>query len=49
VYSLVAFLLAENGVIDKTTAVDARSLPRIQMPARSHFVIDDRKGGPLFR
>jgi cytochrome c len=49
VYSLVAFLLAENGVIDKTTAVDARSLPRIQMPARSHFVIDDRKGGPIFR
>ena len=49
VYSVVAFLLAENGIIDKTTVVDARMLPRIQMPARAHFVTDDRKGGPVFR
>jgi S-disulfanyl-L-cysteine oxidoreductase SoxD len=49
VYSVVAFLLAENGIISKTTVVDAHTLPRIQMPARAHFVTDDRKGGPVFR
>ena len=49
VYSVVAFLLAENGIIDKGTTVDAKMLPRIQMPARAHFVTDDRKGGPVFR
>ena len=49
VYSVVAFLLAENGIIDKATVVDAHMLPRIQMPARPHFVTDDRKGGPVFR
>ncbi len=49
VYSVVAFLLAENGIIDKTTVVDARMLPRIHMPARTHFITDDRKGGPVFR
>ena len=48
-YSLVAFLLAENEIIDRNTAIDARSLPRIRMPARDRFVIDDRVGGPVFR
>ncbi len=49
VYSLVAFLLAENGITDRRAAIDARSLPRIHMPARNHFVVDNRRGGPGFR
>ncbi len=49
VYSVVAFLLAENGIIGRATVVDAHMLPRIQMPARAHFITDDRKGGPVFR
>jgi len=49
VYSLVAFLLAENGVIDRNATIDARSLPRIHMPAREHFVVDNRTGGRGFR
>ena len=49
VYSVVAYLLAENGVITKTMVIDARSLPRVQMPGRGHFVADDRRGGALFR
>lgn len=49
VYSVVAFLLAENGIIDRTTVIDARSLPRVRMPARDRFVADDRKGGAEFR
>lgn len=49
VYSLVAFLLAENGITDRNATIDARSLPRIHMPAREHFVVDNRTGGRGFR
>lgn len=49
IYSVIAFLLAENQIIDKTTVVDAHSLPRIRMPARDRFVLDDRTGGRVFR
>jgi cytochrome c len=49
VYSVVAFLLVENGIIDRGTVIDARSLPRVRMPARDRFVADDRKGGVGFR
>ena len=49
VYSVVAFLLAENGIIQKTETLDARSLPRVKMPARDRFVPDDRKGGRVFK
>ena len=49
VYSIVAYLLAENGVVARTTVIDAISLPKVQMPARDKFVADDRKGGPAFR
>lgn len=48
-YALVAYLLSENDVVPRTTILDAQSLPRIQMPARSHFVPDDRTGGGEFR
>ncbi|GAC1516506.1 MAG: hypothetical protein NVS1B4_11810 [Gemmatimonadaceae bacterium] len=49
VYSLAAFLLAENQVIPRTAVMNAKSLPMVQMPARSHFVVDDRHGGQPFR
>jgi len=49
VYSVIAYLLAENGVIDKSMVIDARSLPRVRMPGRDHFVADDRQGGRVFR
>ena len=48
-YSLVAYLLAENEIIDRSAVIDARSLPRIRMPARDRFVPDNRVGGPVFR
>jgi len=48
-YSIIAYLLAENEIIDKNAVIDARSLPRIQMPAKGRFVVDDRVGGPSFR
>ena len=48
-YAVVAYLLAENHVIADTAVMDARTLPRVVMPARRHFVPDDRKGGSEFR
>jgi S-disulfanyl-L-cysteine oxidoreductase SoxD len=48
-YALVEFLLAENGIVPQTAVMDAQTLPKVQMPARSHFVLDDRKGGHNFR
>lgn len=38
VYAVTAFLLYQNGVIQEDYALDAKSLPKIQMPNRSGFV-----------
>jgi mono/diheme cytochrome c family protein len=39
VYALTAYLLAENGIIDKNATLDARSLARVRMPNRDGFVL----------
>jgi cytochrome c len=49
VYSLVAYLLAENQVIGKDAVMDAKTLPAVKMPGQGHFVVDDRTGGPGFK
>ena len=36
VYALTAFLLYQNGIIQESDAMDAESLPKIQMPNRGH-------------
>jgi S-disulfanyl-L-cysteine oxidoreductase SoxD len=43
-YAVVAFLLTREGLLSDSAILDARSLPAVQMPARSHFVEDDRRG-----
>jgi len=43
-YAVSAYLLNREGIIPAGTSLDARSLAAIQMPARSHFVTDDRRG-----
>jgi cytochrome c len=48
-YSLVAYLLFLNGIVPADTVVDAASLPKVRMPARDRFVIDNRTGGPRVR
>jgi cytochrome c len=48
-YALVAYLLAENGVVPRTAVMDARTLPAVELPARRRFVPDDRRGGPEIR
>jgi S-disulfanyl-L-cysteine oxidoreductase SoxD len=42
-YAVTAFLLNREGLIPAGTSLDAHSLPAVQMPARSHFVNDDRR------
>jgi hypothetical protein len=49
VYSLVAYLLWRNELIADSAVMDARTLPRVVMPARDRFVPDDRRGGPELR
>ncbi|AEI46747.1 c-type cytochrome [Runella slithyformis] len=46
VYHLTAYLLSANKLIDEKTMIDAKSLPKVIMPAQKLFVPDDRKGGP---
>lgn len=48
-YAVVAWILAENAIIDPAAVLDATSLPRVRMPARDRFVPDNRHPGPGFR
>lgn len=45
VYSLTAFLLYRNDVIDSSLQLNAANLPKIVMPAKQYYVDDDRRGG----
>jgi len=38
VYALTAYLLFRNGIIQETDVMDARSLPKVEMPNRDGFV-----------
>lgn len=49
VYSLVAYLLHLNDVISEDAVMDRNTLPKVQMPARDRFVIDNRTGDPTIR
>ena len=42
VYGLTAWLLAANGIIEDTDALNAETLPLVEMPGRGLFVPDDR-------
>lgn len=42
VYSVVAFLLYLNGIIDENQEMNAESLPQVKMPNREGFVPDPR-------
>jgi cytochrome c len=43
-YAVTAYLLNKEGIVPDGTILDAKSLRAIQMPAKSHFVEDDRRG-----
>ncbi len=42
IYALVAWLLHRNGIVSEDVLLDARSLPRIDMPNRNGFIPDPR-------
>jgi S-disulfanyl-L-cysteine oxidoreductase SoxD len=43
-YAVTAYLLNREGLFPASTPMDAKALVGIQMPERSHFVLDDRRG-----
>lgn len=45
-YSVIAWLLYQNGIIEEGTVIDARSLPAITMPNRDGFIPDPRPDTP---
>jgi len=42
VYAVSAYLLALNALVPQDAVMDAQSLPKVQMPNREGFVVDDR-------
>ena len=48
-YALVAYLLAQNEIIDRNAVLDSATLVAVKMPAKDRFVPDDRKGGATFK
>ena len=49
IYSLTAYLLEANEVLPPPATLDSASLVAVKMPAREHFVPDDRRGGREIR
>jgi cytochrome c len=48
-YSLVAYILALNKIVPEDAMMDRSTLPKVKMPARDRFVIDNRKGGKVIK
>jgi cytochrome c len=42
VYAVSAYLLNLNGLVPTDAVMDAQSMPRVQMPNRNGFLLDDR-------
>ena len=42
IYAVSAYMLAEGRIIEKSTVLDAKSLPKVEMPNRDGFVSDPR-------
>lgn len=45
-YAVIAYLLYLNEIVPENAVMNAETLPRVEMPARDRFVVDDREGGP---
>jgi len=48
-YSLVAYILNLNKIVADDAVMDRTTLPKVIMPSRDRFVIDNRKGGKLVK
>lgn len=49
VYSVVAYILGEASIIPKTEILDAKTLPKVEMPNRNGFIGDPRPEIGLYR
>ena len=49
VYALSAYLLNLNGLVPADAVMDAQSMPKVQMPNRNGFLIDDRPDSKAVR
>ena len=49
IYALSAYLLNLNGLVPGDAVMDAQSLPKVQMPNRDGFMIDDRPDAQAVR
>lgn len=45
IYGLVAYILAENQIIDPELELNQTNLSDLRMPSRDRFIPDDRRGG----
>jgi S-disulfanyl-L-cysteine oxidoreductase SoxD len=48
-YSLVAHILALNKIVPEVAVMDRTTLPKVVMPSRDRFVVDNRKGGKVVK
>ncbi len=48
-YSLVAYILNLNKIVPDNAVMDKATLPKVVMPARDRFVMDNRKGGKIVK
>jgi len=48
-YSLVAYILALNKIVPEDAVMDRTTLPKVVMPSRDKFVMDNRTGGKVVK
>ena len=48
-YALTAYLLALNKIVPEDAVMDQATLPKVVMPSRDKFVMDNRKGGKVVK
>ncbi len=49
VYALSAYILSLNGLVPADAVMDAQSMPKVQMPNREGFMVDDRPDSKAVR
>jgi len=48
-YSLVAYILNLNKIVPDDAVMDKTTLPKVAMPSKDRFVVDNRKGGKIIK
>jgi S-disulfanyl-L-cysteine oxidoreductase SoxD len=48
-YAVVAHILALNKIVPEDAVMDRTTLPKVVMPSRDRFVVDNRKGGRVVK